>query len=253
MMKILYQASYFCISRTGRRWCGENWVRSVSWDLQHSEITHRENKAEILCRFYIGHYRIYSGVQGLSKTCVSSTILKWHAPPTWTSLCSKRVMSFAIYLESYISGHATPQNSSFSRWYCGNLDVAQSCGGGVTQKCVAKLQRILNFAPRVIHSQGKSEHGTLPLTELNWVTAKNRLNLYTKCIMYRAAHGQVPANICELFPRVCDKSERTSRQSGDFYTPPTTKKPVAGKRYASCRDTVLRNGLALELKAEAVP
>ena len=90
--------------------------------------------------------------------------------------------------------------------------------GGVNQKFIAKLQRILNFAARVMHRKGKSEYATPLLAELNWLTVKNRLNLDTACFMYRVAQSQVPANNCELFPGVCDNPPKTSRQSDDFYT-----------------------------------
>ena len=118
-------------------------------------------------------------------------------------------------------------------------------GCGVSQKCTAKLQRILNFAAKVIYRKGKSEHVTPLLAEFNWLTVKNRVNLETVCFMYRVAHGQVPASICKLFPKVHDKSQRT-RQSDDSSTPQT--KVQAGKRSLSCRGTALWNSLAPELK-----
>ena len=101
---------------------------------------------------------------------------------------------------------------------------------------------ILNFAARVIHRKGKSEHVTQLLTELNWLIAKNMLNLDTACSMYEVAHSKVPANICELFPRVRNKNQRTLRQSDDFYTPHDTN-TLAGKRSFSSRGTALWSGL----------
>ena len=108
------------------------------------------------------------------------------------------------------------------------IAVSQYEGGGVISRLHKRVISLFEkFAVRVIPRKGKSEYVTQLLTKLKWLTAKNRLNLDTACFMYRVAHGQDPTNICEPFPRVHGKSQR-SRQSDDFYTPQT--KSPAGKQ-----------------------
>ena len=118
--------------------------------------------------------------------------------------------------------------------------------GGVNQKCITKLQSILNFAARVMYKKRKSDHVTPILSELNWLSARNRLKLDTACFMYRVAHGNVPKNLKSLFPLVREKSMRTTRQSDDLYTPQSNT--CAGKSSLSYRGTLLWNGLSPTLK-----
>ena len=118
--------------------------------------------------------------------------------------------------------------------------------GGVDWRSVDKLQRMLNFAARVIYRKHRSENVTPLLSQLNWLSVKNRLKLDTACFMYRVAYGHAPRNLCELFPRVRDLSRRTSRQLEDFYEPMAGSR--AGGRSLSHRGTRLWNRLSPKLK-----
>ena len=108
------------------------------------------------------------------------------------------------------------------------------------------LQKVVNFAARVIYCKRKSEHVTPLLKNLNWLTVENKLCFDTLVLMYRVAHCAAPGGVTALFRYVHDTSMRTTRQSRDCYEP--MGRTEAGRRTVACRGSRLWNNLPQSLR-----
>ncbi len=105
--------------------------------------------------------------------------------------------------------------------------------GGIRKTEVMRLQRIVNFAARIIFNRKKHEHVSPLLRQLNWLSVENRLKLDTACFMFKVAHDMVPNTISEMFTRVIEVSQHITRQASNFYIP--IMRTQAGRRTLSFR------------------
>ena len=96
------------------------------------------------------------------------------------------------------------------------LDYCSVVWGSINSTSVSKLQRAVNFAARVIYGARKSDHVTSLLQTLNWLTARNWLDLNTACFMYKVEHGMVPETLSNFFSILNEGSLKGMKQSNDF-------------------------------------
>ena len=89
--------------------------------------------------------------------------------------------------------------------------------GDISQSDVNRLQKVVNFAARVIFNKKKQKPVSPLLRQLNWLNVGNRLLLDLACFMYKVEHNRVPDTIAALFTRVRDISRRYTRQTRNFY------------------------------------
>jgi len=82
------------------------------------------------------------------------------------------------------------------------LKYCSSVWGGVQEKDLLKLQKMVNFAARVIYRRRRYDHVSPLLRSLNWLSVENRLAFDTACFMYKVAHRLFPENISALFKHI---------------------------------------------------
>ena len=126
------------------------------------------------------------------------------------------------------------------------LNYCSVVWAGIGKTDVHKLQKMVNFAARVIYCKRKSEHVTPLLKNLNWLTVENKLRFDTLVLMYRVAHCTAPGGVTALFRYVHETSMRTTRQSRDFYEP--MGRTEAGRRTVAYRGSRLWNNLPQSLR-----
>ena len=118
--------------------------------------------------------------------------------------------------------------------------------GGIETSNVNNLQKMVNFAARVIYRKNKSEHVSPLLKNLNWLSVHKKLDMDACIFMYKMVRGLIPDNLCALFKYVHEVSERPTRQSGNVYEP--AGRTVAGRMSLTYRGPRLYNNLPQILK-----
>ena len=91
--------------------------------------------------------------------------------------------------------------------YC--IQVFDSCGKSVVQE----LQKVLNFAARVISGRRKYDHVTDVLNSLGWLTASNLVDYFDLCMMHKILTTSMPTGLFDRLSFNHDHVTRRTRQS----------------------------------------
>jgi hypothetical protein len=78
------------------------------------------------------------------------------------------------------------------------LDYCNSLLYGISSSLVAKLQRILNTAARIVTRTKISNHITPVLKSLHWLPVEQRCVFKTALLTFKVIHGLAPSYLCEL-------------------------------------------------------
>ena len=75
------------------------------------------------------------------------------------------------------------------------IDYCNSLLYGIPDKLLNRIQRIQNYAARVILRLHKFSHITPALATLHWLPVKRRIDFKIALLVYKALNGQAPAYI----------------------------------------------------------
>ena len=78
------------------------------------------------------------------------------------------------------------------------LDYCNSLLYGISSSLVAKLQRILNTAARIVTRTKINNHITPVLKSLHWLPVEQRCVFKTALLTFKVIHGLAPSYLCEL-------------------------------------------------------
>ena len=79
-----------------------------------------------------------------------------------------------------------------------HLDYANAVLSSVSNTLVYKLQKIQNFAARVISGTSRNSHITPVLRALHWLPVKQRIQYKIIVLAFQMIHGLAPSYLCEL-------------------------------------------------------
>ena len=100
--------------------------------------------------------------------------------------------------------------------------------GNGTQKKFDRIQKILNFAARVIFGRRKFDHVADLRERLRWMTSRQMPEVRTLAVAHQALRQGVPESLASLFVRCGETRDRPTRQDEQLRLPrPRTE---AGKR-----------------------
>ncbi|KXJ05812.1 hypothetical protein AC249_AIPGENE17706 [Exaiptasia diaphana] len=91
-----------------------------------------------------------------------------------------------------------------------------------------KLQRVLNYAARIVTLSKRRDHITPLLKDLHWLPVRQRINYKILLLTFKALHGLTPSYISELISVY--KPKRTLRSSKELLL---SVKPYSMKTYGS--------------------
>ena len=103
------------------------------------------------------------------------------------------------------------------------LDYCSSLLYGVPNTSLTKLQRVQNFAAKLILNKTKYDSSTACLKELHWLPIKYRILFRLLCVCFKCVHGQAPSELVGYF-KVRQSSRynlRASSGSVSFVVPKT--------------------------------
>ena len=78
------------------------------------------------------------------------------------------------------------------------IDYCNSLLYGIPDKLLNRIQRIQNYAARVVLRLHKFSHITPALAALHWLPVKRRIDFKIALLVYKALNGQAPAYIADL-------------------------------------------------------
>ena len=79
-----------------------------------------------------------------------------------------------------------------------HLDYANSVLCELPAKSLQKLQRVQNWAAKVVLCRSKYDSSTESLRQLHWLHIKHRIDFKILCLVYKCIHGTAPSYLCEL-------------------------------------------------------
>ena len=81
------------------------------------------------------------------------------------------------------------------------FDYADVIWNGCTVECCTKLERLQNYAARIILHRKRSDSATAMKSELGWESLSNRRKLHILTMTHKAVNGLLPSYLGDLFTR----------------------------------------------------
>jgi len=112
------------------------------------------------------------------------------------------------------------------------LDTCNSLLYGVPVLMLKKLQRVQNFAARIICGIRKTEHITPSLKSLHWLPIDKRIQFKILLIVFKCLNGQSPNYLAELLLPYAPKRELRSRGHHLLTVPRTNLKSYGDRAFS---------------------
>ncbi len=117
---------------------------------------------------------------------------------------------------------------------------------GTSKKNIKKVQRVQNFAARVITNTRKYDHITPVLQQLQWLPVKSILLYRDGVLAFKCVKGLAPSYLTVGFQKRSTVHDKDTRNK-DLLTVPYYKS-ASGQRTFSYRSIRLWNSLPIELR-----
>ena len=127
------------------------------------------------------------------------------------------------------------------------LRYCVSVYGNGSKKNAAKIQKILNFAAKVIFGRKKHDHASDLLKRLGWLDAQQLADYSTICLVHRVLQSGEPESLAAVLHENRDVRHRATRQDGLLHV--ARFRTEAGRRRFCVRAPALYNQLAPDLTA----
>ena len=110
-----------------------------------------------------------------------------------------------------------------------------------SKKNISKLQKVQNFAARIITGGRKFDHITPVLRELNWLSVQSHVKYILGILAFKCIKGLAPSYLSDRFRRRSAVHDRNTRNKRSLDIP--GYKSAAGQRTFLYRATDLWNSL----------
>jgi flagellar biosynthesis chaperone FliJ len=129
------------------------------------------------------------------------------------------------------------------------LDYANSILAGLPENSIAQLQRIQNWAAKVVLRRSKYDSSTKALKDLHWLPVRERVNFKILCLVHKCLHDSGPPYLQKLL--VLKQSGRTTRSATSgvrLLEVPRTKKATFAARSFSVHGPTIWNSLPARVR-----
>ena len=123
--------------------------------------------------------------------------------------------------------------------YCISV-YGNGSGGNLT-----RIQKIVNFAARVVFGRSKYEHVSDLRQRLGWMSSNELVEYHTLRLLHRVLRDGEPECLASVFHTNRSRRDRSTRQDSQLHVP--ASRTNAGKRCFHRRAPVLYNALPSEL------
>ena len=123
--------------------------------------------------------------------------------------------------------------------------------GNGTHKNISRIQKIINYAAKVIFGRKKFDHVSDLLEELGWLSAGDLVQYHTLCLVHKARRLGEPEALASGLVRVSDTRDHHTRQDDSLYVP--RSRTEMGRRRFLSRAPLQYNRLPPDLTRLPVP
>jgi len=119
--------------------------------------------------------------------------------------------------------------------------------GNSTQENTNRVQKIINFAAKMIFGRKKFNHASDLIEELGWLRADELASYHTLTTLHKIRRQGVPEELADLFRTVGELREReVPRRGDDIHV--TRWRTEMGRRRFRVRAPLLHNALPPEIR-----
>ena len=108
-----------------------------------------------------------------------------------------------------------------------------------------RIQKIINFAVRVIFGRSKYDHVSALRQRLGWMSSEELVQYHTLSLLHKVLRNGEPECLSNMFQTNRSRRERNTRQDSQLYVP--ASRTNAGKRCFHRRAPLMYNALPSEL------
>ena len=131
-----------------------------------------------------------------------------------------------------------------------HLDYSNNILAGLPNSTIYKLQRIQNWAAKVVLQQSKYDSSTSALMSLHWLPIKERIDFKILTLVFKCLHRMAPAYLCSLIKhKTYSRTTRASLQTGHTLDIPRVKKETFAARSFSVYGPRLWNSLPTHIQS----
>ena len=159
------------------------------------------------------HLTTNTHVYNIARTCYSEL---------------RRLASIRRFLTS------TATATLVSAFVFSRIEYCSSLLFGSTYDVISHLQRILNYAARVIFRIPKSSNIGIHLNSLNWLPVKIRSTYKIACLCYHYHSSTAPSHVADMLQK---KPSHTDNTRSSSYTMPLLNRPAHSKATHGDRST----------------
>ena len=135
---------------------------------------------------------------------------------------------------------STATATQVSAFVSSRVDYCNSLLFGSTHDVTSHLQRIQNYAARVILRFPKSSNITTHLKSLHWLPVKVRSTYKIACLCYHCHSSTAPAYVADMLQK---KPSHASNTDSSSYTMPLLNRPAHGKATLGDRSFSIWNSI----------
>ena len=118
---------------------------------------------------------------------------------------------------------------------------------GIPDKLLNRIQRIQNYAARVVLGLHKFSHITPALATPHWLPVKSRIDFKIALLVYKALNGQAPAYIADLL-QPYDPPRKLHSGDKQLLSQPPCRLKSYGDRTFCCAAPVVWNNIPHSVK-----
>ena len=128
-----------------------------------------------------------------------------------------------------------------------HLDYANSILSGLPASTIARLQRVQNWAAKMVLRRGKYESSTEALKSLHWLPIKYRIDFKILCLVFRCLEDTAPKYLSDMLKKY-NPGRPTRSQSENHLSVPFTKNKTFADRAFNVYGPNLWNELPPHIK-----
>jgi len=152
-------------------------------------------------------------------------------------------------IRNYINNDTAKQLAS--ALVLSHLDYSNSVLCGLPMSALKPLQRVQNWAARVVLCRSKYDSARDALQQLHWLPVHERIDFKVACLVYKCVHNLAPANLSRLISsRPYARQTRASANACFELQVLKTKKSTFAARSFSVYGPLLWNDLPISIKTQ---
>jgi hypothetical protein len=131
-----------------------------------------------------------------------------------------------------------------------HLDYSNNILSGLPNNTLHQLQRVQNWAAKVVLKQNKYDSSKSALMALHWLPIKERIDFKVLTLVFKCIHKMAPAYLCSLLePKIYTRTTRASVHSAHTLMIPHVKKGTFAARAFSVYGPGIWNSLPSNIQS----